>query len=72
MNIDRVTYLIDPKWNKNYRTSLQKSMLHIYYIFAHKHQIEQCDRHIRSECDVQRSRINDKNALSEDMIKTYV
>ena len=30
----------------------------IYIDFTHKHQIEQCDRHIRSECDVQRTRTN--------------
>ena len=34
--------------------------IRIYYIdFTHKHQMEECDRHIRSQCDVQRNRINE-------------
>ena len=33
--------------------------IRIYYIdFTHKHQMEQCDRHITSDCDVQRTRPN--------------
>ena len=29
-----------------------------YIDFTHTHQMEQCDRHIRSECDVQRTSTN--------------
>ena len=29
----------------------------LYIDFTHEHQMEECDRHIRSKCDVERTRI---------------